>query len=197
MPKLSDEQVAKNAEIIGKLIKTFPANLRESVEAMFEQIGEEFFLAPASMREDYHGAFPGGLADHSLRVVLQLRKIAEALAPGKYKREDLDFLGLVHDLGKVGMSGKPLYVPNPNEWGRKRGFIYEINKEIPYMPISDRTMYLLQYHGIPLTPDEFLAIRLSDGQYEEGNRRYGMKEPDLALLLHFADRWACALEKSP
>jgi len=32
--------------------------------------------------------------------------------------------------------------------------------------------------------------------YDETNKRYALHEPDLALLVHFADRWATAVEKS-
>jgi hypothetical protein len=40
-----------------------------------------------------------------------------------------------------------------------------------------------------------LAIRLNDGQYDETNKRYSMKEPPLALLIHMADRIVCETEK--
>ena len=54
---------------------------------------------------------------------------------------------------------------------------------------------MLQKHGIELTSDEHLAIRLNDGQYDETNKSYRMKEPELALLLHWADMWATKMEK--
>ena len=194
MVKLSDEQIIENRETAEKLLQQ-PFLDGGLLKQMFEQL-DEFWTAPASSREDFHGAFPGGLCDHSLRVVRNLRKLAETLAPDRFLSERLDLLGLIHDLGKVGDGKRPLYVPNPNDWGRKRGFIYEINRDIPHMPISDRTIWLLQRHGVKFSAEEWLAVRLSDGQYEESNRRYAMREPDLALLLHFADRWACAEEKS-
>ena len=165
------------------------------MQEMFAEIGDEYFTAPASSREDYHGCFPGGLADHSLRVTKTLIKLADTLAPGKYDQYDLTFLGLVHDLGKVGDGKVSLYVPNPSDWHRKKGMLYETNKELVYMPICDRTIFLLHKFQIPLTQEEYIALRISDGPYEKCNEKYGMKEPDLALLVHFADRWATAQEK--
>lgn len=200
MGRLSEEAVMKNAAIVEKLIDALPTAgagvvRHEKVKAMFEAIGKEFFTAPASSREDFHGCFPGGLCDHSLRVAGTLRTLAETLAPGKFPKEQLIFVGLMHDLGKIGDGERPLYVPNPSDWHRKNGMLYVTNKSLPYMPVCDRTMFLLQKFGIVLTDEEYTAIRISDGPYEKSNEKYGMKEPDLALLLHFSDRWACQQEK--
>jgi hypothetical protein len=156
----------------------------------------EFYLAPASSREEYHGCYPGGLCDHSLRVAKNLKTLADALKPSFYQKEQLVFLGLLHDLGKVGDVDHPLYLPNPSEWHRKKGMLYETNKSLLYMPTCDRTMYLLQKFGILVEAEEYIALRISDGPYEKSNEKYNMKEPDLAVLLHMADRWACTQEKA-
>lgn len=195
MQRLSEEAVQKNREIIEKLIEGFHTGRRESVQDMMKDVGLEFYTAPASQREEYHNCFPGGLADHSLRVVKNLRTLAGALAPGKFELSVLNFVGLFHDLGKVGDGDEPYYVPHPSEWHRKQGMLYEINKKCVFMPSAERGLYVLQLYGVTLTSDEYLAIRLNDGMYEETNRKYGMKEPDLALLVHMADRWACTQEK--
>ena len=166
---------------------------------MFEIIGNEFFSAPASGREEYHGCYPGGLADHSLRVTTTLVRLATTLVSNKFPKEQLLFLGLMHDLGKVGDGVVPYYVPNEgqdNAWKRKKGWLYDTNPDLqPYMPVCDRTMFLLNKFGITVTAEEYVAIRISDGPYEKSNEKYSMKEPDLAVLLHMADRWATAIEK--
>jgi len=195
MEKLSETQILSNIETVTKLIDGFPEWRRKPVKKMFEEIGSEYSLAPASSREEFHGCFPGGLCDHSLRVTRNLRKLSQTLAPGLQPDHVLNFLGLMHDLGKIGDGQKPLYIPNPSDWHRNKGMLYETNKEIDFMPICDRTLYLLQKYQIVLSPEEFVALKISDGMYEESNRKYGMKEPDLALLVHWADRWACSQEK--
>lgn len=194
MSKLSEEAVVKNMELVKKLVDTIPIR-SEQIAKMLDQL-PEYFTGPASGREDYHGCFPGGLCDHSLRVAKNLSALAETLAKGKYQKSQLVFLGLMHDLGKVGDVGVPLYVPNPSDWHRKKGMLYESNKALPYMPVCDRTMFLLQKFGIALESEEYIALRISDGPYEKCNEKYGMKEPDLAVLLHMADRWACSQEKA-
>lgn len=197
--KLTDEQIEKNKEVIDTMIDLMPEPRRSKMMEMFEgSVGFEFFTAPASSRENYHACFPGGLCDHSIRVTQNLHNIAHALAPMKYKHSTLDFVGICHDLGKVGDGVKPyfkLLEGESNVWRRKRGELYETNKELVYMPTSDRTIFVLNRYGISMTDEEFQAIRISDGQYAKSNVEYSMQETDLALLLHFADRWACSQEK--
>lgn len=200
MNKISDEQVVKNAQIVEQLIATWSESRKQLVQKMFEgTVGKEFYSAPASPRESWHNCFPGGLCDHSLRVVSYLMKISKALAPDRFHPTTLTFVGLFHDLGKVGDGEAPYYLPlegKDNSWRRQKGELYEINKDCTYMPTSERGLYVLQKHGIELTSDEYLAIRLNDGMYDETNKRYALHEPDLALLVHMADRWATAVEKS-
>ena len=197
MGKLSEEEIAENMATVQKMVSGFMDPRKKQVAKMLSgPIGEEYFTAPASTKEDFHNCFPGGLCDHSLTVVDNLLKISKVLCPGKYSVNTLTFVGLFHDLGKVGDGIHPGYVPNPKEWQRKEGHLYITNKESIFMPSSERGLYILQKHGIELHHEEYLAIRLNDGMYDETNRKYGMKEPDLALLVHFADRWSVTQEKA-
>jgi hypothetical protein len=197
--KLTDEQIESNKNVIDNIINGLPNPRRGLMQEMFAgPVGLEFFTAPGSTRESYHACHPGGLADHSLRVVRNLVDMAQTLAPKRFSVPHLNFLGLVHDLGKVGDGEEPFYklLEGPdNLWRRKRGELYETNKNLVYMPTCDRTIFVLNRYGIRLSAEEFQAIRISDGQYEKANVSYGMQETDLALLLHFADRWACSQEK--
>jgi len=198
--QLSDEQVTGNKDVIEKLIQTFPEERRKKVEEMFAgPIGMEYFTCPASTREDFHNCGPGGLADHSLRVTRNLRSLVKALVVGAYDVPTLNFVGLFHDFGKIGDGIEPGYrllEGDQNRWKRQRGELYEINKKSVYMPSSERGLFILQKHGIVLSSDEYLAIRLNDGPYDPTNKNYAMREPDLALLTHMADRWACTQEKT-
>lgn len=198
--KISEEQVLKNTEIVNKLLEAIPEGRAGFIrEMMVGPVGDEYFTAPASPRVSWHNCFPGGLCDHSLRVTQFLHRLAKDLAPGRFDVNTLNFVGLFHDLGKVGDGKNPYYLPlegRDNDWRRSKGELYEINKECVHMPTSERGLYILQNHTIQVTSDEYLAIRLNDGMYDETNKRYALHEPDLALLVHFADRWATAVEKS-
>lgn len=192
----SEELKAKNVELVNKLIDKFPEPRRGLVQTMMEgPVGLAYFTAPASSREEFHSCFPGGLAHHSLNLVRNLKKLADALCPGKFDSSTLAFVGLFHDLGKVGDGEEEYYLPQKSDWHRNKGMLYETNKDCVYMPTSERGLYILQKYGIELSSDEYLAIRLNDGQYDDTNKAYRMKEPELALLVHWADMWATQQEK--
>lgn len=196
--RLSDERIIQNQQLVRRLVeKNMESHRRDLVLKMLDgPVGEEFFTAPASTREEYHNCFPGGLCAHSLNVVNNLQKLAKALAPDRYSIEKILFVGLFHDLGKVGDGVNPYYLPNKNDWERKRGRLYEINEKCLQMPTSERGLFLLQRTEILLDSEEYLAIRLNDGQYAAENSQYKMKEPPLALLVHMADRWSVEEEKA-
>lgn len=196
MKQLTDEEMTRNVEMVTKLLEKLSGPRKEKVrEMMSGKVGEIYFTAPASTREEYHSAYPGGLAVHSLNVVANLHKLCKALCPGKYADETIIFAGLFHDLGKVGDGEQEYYLPHHSDWHRKQGMLFEVNQKCVSMPTSERGLYILQKAGIELSSDEYLAIRLNDGQYDQTNKAYAMKEPDLALLVHWADMWACKQEK--
>lgn len=185
-----------NLDKVMKLISTFPDGRREKVKLMFDDIGEEFFTAPASTKESFHNAFPGGLCDHSLRVAMTLKRLQKDLCPDRWPNHQLAFVGLVHDLGKCGVDKVPRYIVNANQWQRREwGKIYLTNPDMPFMTIDDATIYTLQKYDIKLSAEEYLAIKLADGQYVAENKDYAMREPDLGLLLHWSDLWATKQEK--
>lgn len=195
---MGEDEIRKNEKLVFKLIeKNFSEPRKKLVMDMLRSpTGEEYFLAPASSKVSFHDCFVGGLCYHSLNVLQNLRKLADVMAPGEFSDETLIFVSLFHDLGKVGDGVEPYYVPNPSDWHREKlGKLYEINQKCVMMPTSERGLYLLQRHGIPVTADEYLAVRLNDGAYPPENKPYSMHEPRLALLLHWADRWDAGAEK--
>lgn len=194
--RLTDEELTKNVDLVGKLIEKLPEPRRSLVKKMMDgPVGQSYYTSPASSREEYHSCYPGGLMQHSLNLIQNLKKLADALCPGRYDHATLIFVGLFHDLGKVGDGVEEFYVPQTSDWHRSKGMLYEINKDCVYMPTSERGLYILQKYGIEVSSDEYLAIRLNDGQYDDVNKAYRMKEPDLALLVHWADLWSTKQEK--
>ncbi|MHB8407973.1 MAG: HD domain-containing protein [Acidiferrobacterales bacterium] len=196
MKRPNEAEIEKAVNVVNKLIELMPQPRRTFVVSMLAGMGTSYFTAPASSREEFHSCFPGGLIVHSLNVVGNLRNLARTLCPGKYDDATLAFVGLFHDLGKAGDGEQELYIPNQSDWHRQKGMLYETNKDLPYMSTAQRSLFVLQKHDIKLETEEYLAILLNDGMYVEANKDYRMKEPDLALLLHWADRFACNQEKS-
>jgi hypothetical protein len=199
MPRqhLTEEKLEKNIETVNALVELMPDPRRTQVKKMLDgRVGEIYFTAPASSKETHHSCYPGGLCEHSLRVVRNLHNMTKSLCPGVYSDAKLAFVGLFHDLGKVGDGKEEFYIPNPSDWHRDHGQIFEINFKCHFAPTSERGLYILQQQGIVLEFDEWAAIRLNDGQYPPENAPYKMKEPELAILTHFADLWSTFQEKS-
>jgi len=168
----------------------------EPALALVDHLGERLAMCPASSRKEYHAAFPGGLVDHSLRLLSNALKLCKTFN-WEVPKDSLIIGCLLHDLGKVGDHEKDYYVPQDSDWHREKlGEMYKHNKEILYMTVPDRGVWLCQHFGLKLTQDEWLAIKLNDGQYAEENAPYKMKEPLLADVVHLADYISCKQEKN-
>jgi len=162
---------------------------------MVDALGERLALCPASAKRDFHNAFPGGLVDHSLRVLGNAMRLTGAFG-WKIPKDSLIIGSLFHDLGKVGDHEHDYYVPQTDQWRvDKLGEEYTYNKEIQFMTVPDRGIFLCQHFGLLLTQDEMLAIRLNDGQYADENAPYKLKEPMLADVVHMADLISTKQEK--
>jgi len=163
-------------------------NRKESFERFIALLENEttWLTSPASTR--YHLAEERGLLKHSVGVAETLLKFREFLAP-TISEESCIIVGLFHDVGKLGVPGKPYYLPNDNAWMVKnKGICYKTNPDVVTMGLAVRSLYLiLQY--IPLSEAEAQAITYHDGQYIDDNKIVAHKEEPLTLLLHWADYW--------
>lgn len=155
--------------------------------------GETTWLtSPASTR--FHLAEEQGLLKHSVGVAETLLRFREFLAQS-ISEESCVIVGLFHDIGKLGMPGKPYYLPNDNEWMvRNRGVRYKINPEVVTMGLATRSIYLVSQY-IPLTDAEAQAITYHDGQYIDDNKVIAHKEEPLTLLVHWADYWTAHINE--
>jgi hypothetical protein len=149
-----------------------------------------WLISPASTK--YHLNKEGGLLEHSVGVTETLLKIRETLAP-QISEESCVIVGLLHDVGKIGMPGKPRYQKNDNKWEiEKRNMTYKINPDEVYMGLAARSIYLISKY-VPLSDSEAQAILYHDGQYVEGNKEVAHHEMPLTLLAHFADLWTATV----
>ena len=168
----------------------------EAALAMIDHLGERLALCPASSRKEYHSAYPGGLVEHSLRVLSNALKLSKTFG-WDLPKESLIIACLFHDLGKVGDDENDLYLPQDSDWHRdKLGEMYKHNRDIQYMTVPDRGLWLCQHFGLKLSQEAFLSIKLNDGQYADENAPYKMKEPTLADVVHIADYISTKQEKN-
>lgn len=183
----------KNFAVFKKFIER--TNFSIEATALVDHFAERLAIAPASSRLQYHSAIPGGLVSHSLRVLKTAKKIALALNYSDLDESSLIISCLFHDIGKVGDLENDYYTPETSQWHIDRGMVYKRNENIRFMTINDRSLWLVSHFGMKLSKEEWLAIRLNDGQYTEENSAYKMNEGSLPLLVHQADRLSCEQEK--
>jgi hypothetical protein len=148
-----------------------------------------WLTSPASTK--YHLNKEGGLLEHSIGVAETLLELRYALAP-EISEESCVIVGLFHDIGKVGMPGKPYYLPEIKA-GKPTG-TYTINPEIVAMGLSLRSLYLVSQY-IPLSDAEAQAIAYHDGMYVPEGRSVAHKEEPLLLLLHWSDMWTASVKE--
>ena len=201
------EQISKNWDKHLAIVEKFISEeRREQVKAMLEELSDKMILAPASGKSHFHNAFPGGYIDHVNRVVycaLKTKALWEEMgADINFTDEELVFSALFHDLGKVGDGEKDGYLRQNDQWRQKNlNEQYTPNKELPFMLIQDRSLYILQKFGISLSHNEYMAIRLHDGIYDDANKAYFIGfNPDskfrtnIVNILHQADYLASKVE---
>lgn len=144
-----------------------------------------WLTSPASTR--FHNNFEQGLFQHSILVTETLLKLKEVLS-SNIDNESCVIVGLFHDVGKVGLPGKPLYLPNREKEPDSEEVSYIINPKLVYMGLGVRSL-LLVAQFIPLSEEETQAIAYHDGQYIKENRFIAHREEPLTLLLTYADNW--------
>jgi len=204
---LTAEQIQENwIKLIDTITNNFSGERCDNLITMYESFKDRILTAPASGIEHFHNCFPGGYLDHVLRVIEFSEKLfnlwAEAGATIDYSKEELIFVALNHDLGKIGDLEDEYYIPNPSEWHRKnQGKIYSTNPDIVHMSVPHRGLWLLQEHNIKLSKNEMIAIMVHDGAYEDANTTYLKSylperslRTNLPIIVHHADHMASRIE---
>jgi hypothetical protein len=204
MSLFTDESVI--TENYNKFMQYIEADSRaDSLKKMYEDLHDELITAPASGKTYFHNAFPGGYLDHILRVTETALKVAalykETGGEINFTKEELIFAALHHDLGKLGHPDEgPYYVDQDSDWHRKRGEMYRQNDNLQYFKAPERGLFLLQKYNIPVTQNEWLGIKLSDGIYDEGNKSYYINfapyamKTNLPYIIHWADHLSSRVE---
>jgi hypothetical protein len=57
------------------------------------------------------------------------------------------------------------------------------------MPLSHRSLYLIQSAGVKMSLDEWTAIATSTGTHRDESKFYNGSEPSLSLLVIQARQW--------
>ena len=177
--------------------------------------GTDFFYAPASAK--YHGAFEGGLAQHSLNVYRNLFNLIDVLdMRAEFSEESVAIVSLLHDVCKIGMytptfrnaksydqkdvTNAPTYMVKEDGngqyvWVTVPG--YDINEKFIYGH-GEKSVYLITKY-MELTDEEAQAIRFHMSSWVENDKAMAGKvfaTNKLAWLLHVADEMATYWDES-
>ena len=207
MKKLNEIQLKENWDnLINLVSETFSGERKEKLLKMYNYFEDRMMFSPASGTAHFHNCFIGGYVEHILHITNIAKKLfsmyRELDAHIDYTEEEVIFAALHHDLGKVGDLNNDYYVPNDSKWHiENQGKYYKRGKDLNFMTVTDRAIYLLNHFGVSMTENEYLALRLTDGMYEEANKTYLMQYLDenkvksnISILLHQADMLASRIE---
>jgi hypothetical protein len=166
---------------------------REGADALLDYLEHksDFFTAPASAK--YHGAYAGGLCDHSVNVYHCLvdylaRERVQELYGLEYSPESVAIAALLHDLCKVGcyQTGTRNVKGPDGKWQTIPTFFFE--DPLPYGH-GEKSVYIISGF-LRLTREEAMAIRWHMGfSGSEDPRTVGqaLQKYPLAFALSLAD----------
>ena len=183
-----EEQKQKFLEICRSTIH------REGLEALLNWLCKsDFFTAPSSTK--YHGAYAGGLCQHSLDVYEFAKKLAP-FAPVSFKEESLCIAALFHDVCKVNLY-KQEYRNQKIDGEWQQVPVYTVDESFHFGGHGSKSVFQIQWF-MKLTQEEAVAINchmgFADGSAttirDVGNAYH---QWPMAYIIHCADESAVYL----
>lgn len=166
---------------------------REGADKFLEYLTNksDFFTAPASTR--YHGAYAGGLAEHSVNVYECLRAYLERprvqdIYGMQYSDESIALVSLLHDVCKIGCykSGTRNVKDENGVWQKVP--TYTFDDPLPYGH-GEKSVYILSGF-MRLSREEAFAIRFHmgfSGNEDKNSVGKALEKFPLAFALSVAD----------
>lgn len=170
--------------------------------AWLEEVG--FFTAPASTK--HHGAYTGGLVEHSNNVYSRLVQLAAAEDERRGRRRFSEYsvgtiavVALLHDVCKVDAYKVEKENQKQKDGSWKEVEVYGYTNSLPLGHGEKSIIQIMRY--MQLTEEEMLAIRwhmgafdysVKGGSYDMNNAFAGSR---LAAMLHIADMMATHLDE--
>lgn len=166
-----------------KMLELAPAVMADEIHDLIKWLDIiGFFDAPASTK--YHGAYEGGLFDHSLKVYEALKGLTDQLKL-EWKEEESPFvIAFLHDICKVDQ-----YIKNGDGW--------KYNTDTLLTGHGEKSVMMLTTSGFCFNPEEIACIRYHMGAFtdkEQWNSYTGaIHHYPNVLWVHTADMVAAHL----
>lgn len=153
------------------------------VDTLFDEMDRlNFFTAPASTK--YHGAYNGGLFDHSYEVTRCLLELTNKLGLEWERKGSPYIVGMFHDLCKTDQ-----YMRVDSK--------YEYRTNLLLTGHGEKSVIMLQ-QIIPITEEEMLCIRWHMGAYDDksvwNNLGKAIENYPNVLWTHTADMMASRIK---
>lgn len=171
---------------------------REGSDKLMEWLEKsDFFSAPASTR--FHGAYEGGLCEHSINVYKNLKLLCETV-PGfkEVPEETIAISALLHDVTKVNC-----YKPDSRNVKNEDGIwervpCYKFEEKFCFGGHGAKSVFLIE-RFMKLTLEEAVAIHNHMGAWNVDDKvalgnAYG--QYPFAYLLHMADGMATYFDEN-
>lgn len=160
-----------------------PMLLEISAESLAGRLfGMGFFSAPASTK--YHGAYEGGLFDHSYAVTKNLLYLTDKLGLTWEREISPYYVGMLHDICKCGQYTRAL-----DGWTFNKDYI---------IPGHGERSVILAQQLLNLTEEEVACIRWHMGAFDDKERwnSYGnaIEHYPNVLWTHTADMMASRID---
>lgn len=170
---------------------------REGADKLMSWLDESsFFSDPASTK--YHGAYEGGLCEHSVNVWTELVRLLKAYPEIKVSAETAAIVSLLHDVCKIGCYKQELRNKKVNNvWVQQPVYVFQ--EDFCFGGHGSKSVYLIQKH-MNLTDEEAVAINCHMGAWDRipsdnsVGSAYG--QYPLAWLLHVADESATYIRET-
>lgn len=135
---------------------------------MIDEMGDAIKSCAFSMNDDSGAAYEGSMIDVVLNRLCKLAYDINEFGFGgedkikhpilKVNFEMLMRVLLLQHIGKAQM-----FVEEKEVWRKNKGFRYKFNENlVSNLKLGERSLYICQKYGIPLTEEEYEAIRVID-----------------------------------
>lgn len=184
----------ENKEKFEKLLESVD---RDGVEELLDWINTtDFFTAPASTR--YHGAYSGGLVEHSLEVYDYLNMLVHSFGfADEIDSDSVIICALLHDICKANCYKTDFRNVKDDNGVWHKVPCYKFEEEFSFGGHGAKSVYITQYF-MKLEPEEAAAINSHMGQFDAttySNPSNVYSNNKLAWLLHVADEASTFLKE--
>ena len=170
MKQLTNDEINLNADKFINILKTNIKREGADIDGLIKYLKDsEFFLAPATTQ--YYSSFNGGLCLHSLNVYETLVKLTDTFVPGKFNKDTLCIVGLLHAISKADLyeeyvKNEKIYNPRGSKYDSMGNFDWISSKAFKVRDAKERmtlggkafNSYYIISGFLPLMEDEVVAI---------------------------------------